>query len=135
MMASKKKLLRSLFPVIFGLVVIVVVVVIIPQAVKYVGKASGVNADLVVNYEGVLGKMPTPWRNLAQGGEEQKDMIGSVVNEVKALKPEYIRIDHIYDAFKVVSRNGDQLTYDWKGLDGAVDKILATGAKPMLSLS
>lgn len=135
MNGSRKSLLKGLLPVIFGLVVIVVVVIVIPQAVKYAGKASGTNANLVVNYEGVLGKMPTPWRNLAQGGEAPSDMIAPVVNEVKALKPEYIRLDHIYDAFKVVSKNNGQLTYDWSGLDGAVDSILKTGARPMLSLS
>lgn len=135
MHGSKSKMLKSLLPVVLGLVVIVVVVIVIPQAVQYIGKAAGYNANLVVNYEGVVGKMPTPWRNIAQGGEEPKDMIAPVVSEIKALRPEYIRLDHIYDAFKVVSRNNGQLTYDWSGLDGAVDSILKTGAKPMLSLS
>ena len=136
MQGSRKQLIRGLLPIVFGLFVIVVVVVVIPQAVKYIGKAAGVPANIVVNYEGILGKMPTPWRNLAQGGEESNDMIAPVVNETKALKPEYIRIDHIYDHFNVVSRSSDGgLTYDWSGLDAAVNSILATGAKPMLSLS
>jgi len=127
--------IRGLLPVIIGLVVIVVVVVVIPQAVQYIGKASGFPASLVINYEGILGRMPTPWKNLAQGGEESKDMIKDVIGEVRALRPEVIRIDHIYDAFNVVSGESGNLRYDWSGLDGAVDSILATGAKPMLSLS
>ncbi|MBI2326448.1 hypothetical protein HYU91_03605 [Candidatus Collierbacteria bacterium] len=126
---------RQFLPLIIGLVGIIVVVVVIPVAVRYVGRAGGVNADLVVDYDGVLGKMPTPWRNLAQGGEEPKAMLGNITNEIKALRPEYIRLDHIYDAFKVVAKNGGQLSYDWSGLDAAVNEILATGAKPMLSLS
>jgi len=126
---------RQFLPLIIGLVGIIVVVVVIPVAVRYVGRAGGVNADLVVDYDGVLGKMPTPWRNLAQGGEEPKAMLGSITNEIRALRPEYIRLDHIYDAFKVVAKNGGQLSYDWNGLDVAVNEILATGAKPMLSLS
>lgn len=126
---------RQFLPLVIGLVGIIVVVVAIPAAVKYVGRAGGVKADLVVDYDGVLGKMPTPWRNLAQGGEETKAMLGNVIGEIKNLKPEYIRLDHIYDAFKVVSRDGGQLRYDWSGLDKAVDEILATGAKPFLSLS
>jgi len=126
---------RQLLPLVIGLVGIVVVVVVIPVAVRYVGRAGGVNADLVVDYDGVLGKMPTPWRNLAQGGEEPKAMLGNIANEIKALRPEYIRLDHIYDAFKVVAKDGGNLRYDWSGLDVAVDEILATGAKPMLSLS
>lgn len=126
---------RQFLPLIIGLVGIIVVVVAIPVAVRYVGRAGGVKADLVVDYDGVLGKMPTPWRNLAQGGEEPKAMLGNVTGKIKSLKPEYIRLDHLYDAFKVVSKNGDQLAYDWSGLDKAVDEILATGAKPFLSLS
>ncbi len=134
-MASKQELVKGLVPLIFGLLVIVVVVVAIPNAVRLASKASGEPANLVYNIEGMLGKMPTPWRNLAQGGEEPTDMIANIVPEVKALSPEYIRIDHIYDAYKVVSKNGGELVYDWSRLDGAVNSILATGAKPFLSLS
>ena len=79
---------RQFLPLIIGLVGIIVVVVVIPVAVRYVGRAGGVNADLVVDYDGVLGKMPTPWRNLAQGGEEPKAMLGNITNEIKALRPE-----------------------------------------------
>jgi hypothetical protein len=135
MQGKRSDLIRNMVPMVLGLVVIAIVVVAIPTAVKLTGKASGQMANLVFNYEGVLGKLPTPWRNLAQGGEEPKDMIASVVPEVKRLKPEYIRIDHIYDAFNVVSGTSGNLSYDWSRLDGAVDSILATGAKPMLSLS
>jgi len=118
-----------------GLVIITVVVGVIPNAVKLVSKASGQSANLVFNLEGVIGKTPTPWRNLAQGGEEPGDMIAGVISDVRALKPEYIRIDHIYDAYKVVSRNEGQLVYDWSRLDDAVSSIMATGAKPFFSLS
>ncbi|PIR99769.1 hypothetical protein COT86_02225, partial [Candidatus Collierbacteria bacterium CG10_big_fil_rev_8_21_14_0_10_43_36] len=135
MVAKKKETISGLIPLIFGLFVIVIVVLVIPTAVQYVGKAAGVPANLVFNYEGVLGKLPQPWRNLDQGGEEPKEMLASVVEEVKELNPEYIRLDHIYDAFKVVSRTDGHLTYDWTGLDKAIEVILATGAKPFLSLS
>lgn len=134
-MAIKSKMIRDLAPLILGLVVIMVTVIAIPNAVRLASRASGEPANLVFNLEGVLGKMPTPWRNLAQGGEESGDMIANVIPEVKVLKPEYIRIDHIYDAYRVVSRNGGELAYDWSRLDLAVDSILATGAKPFLSLS
>jgi len=135
LVAKKKETISGLIPLIFGLFVIVIVVLVIPTAVQYVGKAAGVPANLVFNYEGVLGKLPQPWRNLDQGGEEPKEMLASVVEEVKELNPEYIRLDHIYDAFKVVSRTDGRLTYDWTGLDKAIEVILATGAKPFLSLS
>lgn len=134
-MAKKSELIKGLSPLILGLLVIIMVVVAIPNAVNLISKASGEPANLVFNLEGILGKMPMPWRNLAQGGEEPKDMIASIIPEVTALKPEYIRIDHIYDAFSVVSRNEGNLVYDWSRLDKAVESIMATGAKPLLSLS
>lgn len=127
--------LRQLLPLMVGLIGMVVIVIVIPAAVRYIGKAVGFPANLVVDYDGVLGVMPTPWRNLAQGGEEPKAMLGDITAEVRALKPEYIRLDHIYDAFNVVTKEGGQLKYNWAGLDVAVDQILATGAKPMLALS
>jgi len=134
-MVRRQSNLKGLTPLIIGLLVIILVVIAIPQAVQFSGKASGEPANLIFNYEGVLGKMPLPWRNLAQGGEEPKEMLSSVVADIKVLKPEYIRLDHIYDAFKVVSRREGQLVYDWSGLDNAVNQIMATGAKPFLSLS
>src|SRR3972149_8261190 len=123
---------RQFLPLIVGLVGIVVIVIVIPAAVRYVGTAAGFPANLVVDYDGVLGQMPTPWRNLAQGGEEPKAMLGNVTNEIKALRPEYIRLDHIYDAFKVVSKEGGQLRYDWSGLGNAVNEIRGTGGKHTL---
>ena len=134
-MATKQEIMRGLVPLVIGLVVILVVVVAIPSALQYVGKASGTNANLVFNYEGVLGRMPHPWKNIGQGGEEPKEMLSGVIAPIKALGPEYVRLDHIYDAFKVVSKKDGQLAYDWSGLDSAVKTIQATGAKPFLSLS
>lgn len=122
-------------PVFVGIVGIVILAWAMPLAVKYIGKAGGTPADLVVDYQGVLGVMPTVWRNLAQGGEEPKEMLSGVVGDVKSLKPEYIRLDHLYDGYSVVSGSGDGLAYDWSRLDNAVNQILTTGAKPFLSLS
>lgn len=128
-------MVKQFLPLVVGILVIAVVVLVLPNAVKYVSKASAISANLVVNYEGVLGQMPTPWRNLAQGGEEPKPMLSNVVSQVKTLRPEYIRIDHIYDAYEVVKNDGGVMTYDWSKLDKAVDEVLATGAKPFFSLS
>jgi hypothetical protein len=135
MMKKKFKKYKGALPLVFGLVVILVLTLAVPKAVQYIGKASGTPASLVVNYEGVIGTVPQIWRNFAQGGEEPKAMLGEVLPEVRALGPEYIRLDHIYDAFGVVDKVGGQLSYDWSGLDVAVDEILASGAKPFLSLS
>lgn len=71
----------------------------------------------------------------SQGGEEPSDMIGPVVDKVKLLHPTYIRIDHVYDFYHIVSRQGGQLVLDFSALDTTVNSILATGALPLFSLS
>jgi beta-xylosidase len=71
---------------------------------------------------------------LAQDEESGKRMILPVVTQ-EALGPQYIRIDHIYDFYGVVRRDAGVLVFDWTKLDETVDDILATGAKPFLSLS
>src|SRR3989344_228901 len=84
-------------------------------------KAGGVPANIFVDTQAVLGPMPTPWRYLGQGGEETERMLDDVTGLVKALKPEYIRIDHLYDHNDVVSRGGDgTLQFDWSKLDPKV---------------
>lgn len=129
--------LKKLAPLIVVLLALPILLVAIPEAVRYLGRASGTPANLVIDMEGIIGPLPHPWRNLAQGGEElDKPMIASVINETKALQPEYIRLDHLYDGYNIVSRGGDgTLTYDWSRLDATIKDILATGAKPFLALS
>jgi beta-xylosidase len=99
-------------------------------------QASGQPANIVVDTEAILGPMPQPWRALAQGGEEEEPMLSSVVSEIKQLKPKYIRIDHVFDSYNLVSgsKNGG-VTYDFTQLDQTVNDILATGALPFFSLS
>jgi len=95
--------------------------------------AAGIPADIVIDSSRVQGNMPSSfWQNLSQGGEEAVDMIKPVVSQVRALRPELIRIDHLYDYYKVYNGPGN---YDFSRLDQAVNSILLTGAKPMLSLS
>ena len=95
--------------------------------------AAGIPANISVDTKNPGGNVPTTlWQNLSQGGEEPVDMIKPVIGQIKALSPKLIRIDHIFDFYKVDQGNNN---YDFSQLDGVVDSILATGAKPMLSLS
>lgn len=71
------------------------------------------------------------WQNFSQGGEENKNMIAPVKNEVRDLNPQIIRIDHIFDYY--VDMEGEN--YDFSKLDQVVQTILDTGAIPMFSLS
>lgn len=129
------KYVRQFVPILLLLVALGVILIALPEAVRYLGRATGTPANIVVNMEGLVGPLPRPWRNLAQGGEESEPMIDDVTAEIAALQTEYVRIDHIYDQYRVVSREGGQLSYDWARLDAVVQSILAAGAKPFLALS
>src|SRR3989344_5707361 len=87
------------------LITIVVVVLKIDVVQLLFPQAGGVPANIVVDTQGVLGTLPTPWKNLAQGGEEASRMLEDVVPQMRALEPEYVRIDHLYDFYQVVGRD------------------------------
>jgi hypothetical protein len=102
---------------------------------EFFSRASGEEANLTVDTQAVLGPMPRPWRNLAQGGEQFNWRMGPILSQVRSLKPEYIRIDHIYDFYDIVGGTPGNLTFDFSKLDGLLDDIKAAGAKPYIALS
>ncbi len=105
-------------------------------AFQYFSKASAVKADIVIDAGRKLGPFPDRWKALAQGGEEKDArMLENVVPQVAGLYPKYIRLDHIYDYYDVVSRNPQgHLVFNWTKLDETVCDIYHTGAKPFFSL-
>lgn len=109
---------------------------VVQQTVTLFSRATGRSANITVDVAVPLEPVNTDFYHAyAQGGEESVDMLASVVSDVRALKPKLIRIDHIYDHYDVVSRNGQSLTYNWSKLDPVISTILSTGATPVLSLS
>lgn len=99
-------------------------------------RASGTTANIAVDSTVSIGKIDNSFYHaFSQGGEEQTDMISTILPETTALRPKLIRIDHIYDNYDVVSGSRENLVFDFSRLDAAVDSILRTGAKPVLSLS
>lgn len=99
-------------------------------------QAKGIPANIVIDTQVTIEPLTNNWNSYAQGGEESADMIGPILSQVKQLAPNYIRIDHLYDHFDVVSRaSNGQLTYNFSRLDTLVNSILQTGAKPFFSLS
>ncbi len=99
-------------------------------------RASGTPANIIINTTVLLEPLNLDFYHaFSQGGESTGNMLQPVVNEVKALNPKLIRIDHIYDYHHVVTKSADQLSFDWSDLDSEVNTILATGAKPVLVLS
>jgi len=117
------------------LALLITTVGITTSAIRYFTKADEKLAEIVVDVERPIGPLPRPWLALAQGGENLKTFMNENATQVAALKPQYIRIDHIYDQFGVVSRDGTGLKFDWTELDKVVKQITGVGAKPFLSLS
>lgn len=95
--------------------------------------ASGTPANISIDTQNPGSNLsPSLWRNLAQGGEEPTDMIKPVAGQLKLLRPELIRVDHLFDYYNVYQGPNN---YDFSRLDEVVNSILSTGAKPLLSLS
>lgn len=108
----------------------------IGQTITLLSRASGKPANITIDASSRLEPITTDFYHaFAQGGEESNDMISSIATQTKALAPRTIRIDHLYDNYQVVGRDGAGLTFDWSRLDAVVRTILSTGAKPILALS
>lgn len=99
-------------------------VYLIFQKTNFFQEAFGELANLLIDAGSSYDVPGGVWQNLAQGGEEKgKRMLAPVISQVKALHPQYIRIDHVFDH------------YDLAALDGVISDIAATGAKPFIALS
>ena len=99
------------------------------------GKANPRKADIVIDAKNILRPIKPVWSGLAQGGEEPPPMLHSSISLIKPLAPKFIRIDHIYDYYSVVTLVNKRVVYDFSKLDDTVDDIIATGALPFFSLS
>lgn len=132
---KKRKAIISLF----GLIILIGGVMAGAWQIKVVreffGQASGLPANLVIDTKAVLGPMPRPWRNLAQGGEDHNWRIDKLTQPIAALQPEYIRLDHIYDFYDIVQGTPGNITFNWTKFDLIIDDIVKTGAKPYIALS
>lgn len=105
------------------------------KATNFFGRASGTPANLLIDTGTSFAPGPDVWRNLAQGGEETSRMLLPIIDKVKPLGPQYVRLDHIFDMYGVVTKPGGQINFNWTKLDETVNDILAMGAKPFFALS
>lgn len=130
------KKVSSIIVVLFILTSIPVSLYLLNQKTNFWGKAFGVNANIYINAGNVFEGKNESWKYLAQGGEEKGRQLQSVVTKTKLLKPKYIRIDHVYDFYNIVSRDqSGNLVYNWSEFDLVLSDIKAMGAKPFISLS
>jgi hypothetical protein len=122
-------------PIFFILIAIIAGIMNIQFIRQFLDQASGEPANFFVDTQGVLGPMPRPWRHLAQGGEDHNWRLKPIASQVKALNPENIRIDHIYDFYDIVHGSPGNITFDFSKLDEVLDDIKSVGATPYISLS
>lgn len=125
---------RKAFPILLLIPILFLIVYFLPKILLDLRKsAAGTPANIIIDTQKVGSKIsPSLWQNISQGGEETNDMIKPVISQLKILQPQLIRLDHLFDYYKVDQGN-DQ--YDFSRLDAVIQSVLATGAKPMLSLS
>lgn len=108
---------------------------LVQQTQIYLSEALGEPANIVVDVSVDQGPLVPIWQALAQGGEEKETMLTPVIPQIQSLKPQYIRLDHIYDFYEVVNRENEKLVFNWTQLDQVVEAILKTGSLPFFSLS
>lgn len=122
--------------VLLYLVLTVLAIPVFLLTFRYFSRASSIKANIVVDVANTSGPFPDRWKALAQGGEEiGVRMLQNVVPQVSELYPRFIRLDHIYDFYDVVTRDASgKLSFNFSKLDATVCDIYHTGAKPFFSL-
>lgn len=98
-------------------------------------KASPQKANIILDTRNMLGPVKRVWSGLAQGGEEPPPMLSNLTSLLRPLNPQYIRIDHIYDYYKIIENDQGKIEYDFSLLDDTVEDIISAGALPFFSLS
>jgi hypothetical protein len=127
---------RRILSLVFLLVVLPLLVYAVLKVTNFFGKAFGDYANLYIDLGSSYPVSSDSWKNLAQGGEEKGRMLASVADKLKGLNPDYIRIDHVFDLYNVVGRDGSgALTFNWSELDLTLGDIREIGAKPFIAIS
>src|SRR3989339_1502941 len=110
--------------------------ILLNQKTNFFGKAFGTKANIIIDAGNIVGGKSEIWRYLAQGGEERGRQLLPVIDLTRALQPKYIRIDHVFDYYNVVSKDGSgKLNFNWAEFDLYLEDIKSIGAKPFISLS
>lgn len=127
--------LKTVITIIVALLILAAAPLFFLFYFQYLSRASWIKSDIHINTKNITSPVVPNWKALAQGGEEMGvRMLQNVIPLVTELRPKYIRLDHIYDFYNVVSKTNGKVEMNWLQLDATVCDILATGAKPFLSL-
>ncbi len=125
--------------IVFGLLVLLPFTIPLAQnAWRLMTGASFQTAAIVVDVSQPGKPVRKLWSGIAQGFEklpESDFRLNATSGLLKSVGTKYVRIDHIYDGFNVVSKVDGSLRYDWTKLDAIVGDITAAGATPFFSIS
>lgn len=125
--------------VVFGLLITLPLTLPLAQnAWHYITGASYQAAAIVVDVSQPGEPIRKIWSGVAQGFEKLPSSdfrMSEATGLLKSVGTKYIRIDHLYDGYNVVSRVDGRLVYDWTKLDAIVGDIIAAGAVPYFSIS
>jgi len=108
------------------------------NAWHWITGASYQAAAIVVDVSQPQASIRKLWSGASQGFEtlpEADLRLSSTSTLLKNVGVKYVRIDHIYDGYGVVSKVDGRLSYDWAKLDAMVGDIIAAGALPYFSIS
>lgn len=133
----KKSNLFLIIPFTLTAVILFMTVYYKDKHLNFFSRAAYQKANLVIDTNQVIGKLQYNWKALAQGGEEGGGvrMLENVIPAISELEPRYIRLDHIYDFYSIVSRNEKkELVFNWEKFDATICDVYHTGAKPFLVL-
>lgn len=130
----KKKIFQAVVVVLL-LIVAIIGSLQVGQVKELFSQAAYNPANFYIDAQAIIGNMPRPWRNLAQGGEDHAWRLQPLAKQVSALYPKYIRLDHIYDFYDVVTGSPGNLSLDFSKLDLVLADIRAVGATPFIALS
>lgn len=108
------------------------------NAWRWATGASYRSAAVVVDVSQPQRPIRKIWSGVAQGFEklpEQDFRLNAVSPHLKSVQTKYVRVDHILNAYDVVSRVDGRLQYNWTKLDALVGDIVASGATPFFAVS
>lgn len=125
--------------IVFGLLITLPLTLPLAQnAWRWITGASFQTAAIVVDISQPQGQIRKIWSGVSQGFEKLPEAdfrLSATSGLLKGVGVRYVRIDHIYDGFNVVSKVDGRLNYDWTKLDAIVSDITAAGALPYFSIS
>jgi hypothetical protein len=103
---------------------------IFPRPSLPAATAAPETIQLVVDTSQTLGPIDLTRYALAQGGLSEQPMISDRVDQIAQLHPQTIRL-FLQEYFDIYPAHHQ---YHWETLDRAIEAVLATGAKPIMSL-